>query len=66
MPDKIVILEFKLSKYGSATDAIDQIKERNYAEKYLSESLGIYLLGVSFDNESKNVAEVLFEKVAQL
>ncbi len=63
MPDKIIIIEFKLAKYGSAADAIAQIKTRNYAAKYLSESKPIYLLGISFDEHIRNVAEVVSEKL---
>lgn len=63
MDDKIIIFEFKLSKYGSAAEAIRQIKERNYAQKYLSEDMPIYLLGISFDSESRNVDNLLFELV---
>ena len=63
MEDKIIILEFKLSKYGSATEAISQIKERNYAEKYLSEAKTIYLLGISFDSDKRNIEDVQVEEV---
>ena len=64
MPDKVVILEFKLSKYGRALTALEQIKARGYAQKYLNESKPVYLLGICFDRENKNISEVLFEKVA--
>ncbi|MBX9599273.1 MAG: PD-(D/E)XK nuclease domain-containing protein, partial [Burkholderiales bacterium] len=63
MPDKIIILEFKLSKYGSAAEAIKQIKERNYAEKYLSEAIPVYLLGISFDSDKRNIEDVQVEEV---
>lgn len=61
MPDKIIILEFKLAKYGSAAEAIEQIKTRNYAAKYLSESKPIHLIGISFDETTRNVAEIISE-----
>ncbi len=62
MPDKIIILEFKLAKYGSAAEAIEQIKTRNYAAKYLGEIKPIYLLGISFDETTRNVAEIISEE----
>jgi len=61
MPDKIIILEFKLAKYGSAAGAIEQIKARNYPAKYLSEGRPIYLLGISFDETTRNIAEIISE-----
>ena len=62
MPDKIIILEFKLSKYGDALDAICQIKEKNYPQKYVSENKPIHLIGASFDVESKNIADFAWEE----
>ena len=63
MPDKIIIIEFKLTKYGSATEAIQQIKTRNYAAKYLSSGKPIYLLGISFDETTRNIAEIICEEL---
>ncbi len=63
MPDKVIILEFKLTKYGSASEALEQIKAKGYASKYLAENKPIYLLGISFDAESKNVVECLYEAI---
>jgi len=63
MPDKVIILEFKLTKYGSAAEALEQIKAKGYASKYLAENKPIHLIGISFDAESKNVVECLYEKI---
>ncbi|MBY0243866.1 MAG: ATP-binding protein, partial [Sphingobacteriaceae bacterium] len=63
MPDKVIILEFKLTKYGSASEALEQIKAKGYASKYLAENKPIYLVEISFDAESKNVVECLYEKI---
>ncbi|WP_208123306.1 PD-(D/E)XK nuclease domain-containing protein, partial [Facilibium subflavum] len=62
MPDKVLIIEFKLTKFGSAMDAISQIKAKGYAEKYLTYGKPIYLIGISFDRAKRNVAELLFER----
>ena len=65
MHDKILILEFKLSKFGSAEDAINQIKERNYSQKYLSRGMPIYLLGISFNSKERNIQDLRVEKLEE-
>lgn len=62
MHDKIIIIEFKLNKYGSAEDALKQIKAKDYAKKYVQDPRKIYLLGISFDADNKNVADIAFEQ----
>ena len=59
--DKILILEFKLKKYGDAATALQQIKDKRYAEKYVSDKKPIYLVGMSFDNETRNMCELVCE-----
>lgn len=63
MPDKILILEFKLSKYGTAVDAIKQIKDKKYADKFKSDKRPIYLIGMSFDEQTKTMQDLLWETV---
>ena len=55
----IYIFEFKLKE--SAEDALKQIKEKNYAERYKAENKNIVLIGVSFDPEEKTVKEWISE-----
>lgn len=62
LEDKILILEFKLSQYGDAKSAITQIKNNKYAQKYEAENKSIYLIGVSFDKQTRNVADFIWEK----
>ncbi|UOD35232.1 ATP-binding protein [Deferribacteraceae bacterium V6Fe1] len=59
--DKIYILEFKVD--GQQGEALRQIKERNYAEKYLNEGKQIYLIGIEFSSEQKNVVNFEWEKI---
>lgn len=61
LPDKIVILEFKLKKKGDAQSALQQIKDKKYAEKYISEKKPIYLVGMIFDGDTRSVCEFLSE-----
>ncbi|WP_038099342.1 PD-(D/E)XK nuclease domain-containing protein, partial [Treponema pedis] len=56
----IYIFEFKLR--GSAEEALNQIKEKNYAEAYRAENKEIVLIGVSFNAEEKTIGEWLTEK----
>ncbi|PID76854.1 MAG: hypothetical protein CSB24_04565, partial [Deltaproteobacteria bacterium] len=59
--DKTVyIIEFKVDQKGSA---LAQIKERNYAEKYMDKSRSIYLVGITFNSNERNVSEFIWEKV---
>jgi hypothetical protein len=55
----IYILEFKL---GTAADALAQIKNKGYAEKYQSQKKTITLIGIGFDPMQKNIADWQLEK----
>lgn len=60
--EMILIMECKLAKYGSAADAIKQIIDKNYAEKFKSDKRPIYLIGMSFDDKTKTMTEILTQK----
>ncbi len=57
--NKIYIIEFKVGSGGALT----QIKEKNYHQKYLSENKDIYLVGIEFDREIRNVSGFEWERV---
>ena len=57
MEQKIYIIEFKV---GSG-DALQQIKEKKYFEKYRQQGKDIYLVGINFDKEKRNVSEFTWE-----
>ncbi|HLX54626.1 MAG TPA: PD-(D/E)XK nuclease domain-containing protein, partial [Aquella sp.] len=59
LPDKILILEFKLKKNGNAKSALQQIKDKGYAAKYVNLNIPIYLIGMSFDPTTKNVYDII-------
>ena len=61
-PDKILIIEFKLAKYGSADDAIKQIIDKQYADKFKTDNRPVYLIGMSFDEQSKTMKELQWKK----
>jgi len=54
----IFIFEFKVDL---KEEAIKQIKERRYYEKYQAEDKEIYMIGINFDSELKNIAEFKWE-----
>jgi len=55
----IYIIEFKVGN----DDALNQIKTKNYHQKYLNENKDIYLVGINFDKEKKNISKFEWEKV---
>ena len=53
--DTIYIFEFKLSGNGSAEDALNQIKEKEYAAKYQTDGKKRILIGASFDEKMRTI-----------
>ena len=58
----IYVIEFKVG----GKDALAQIKEKNYAQKYLSETKTIYLVGINFDESVKNINSFEWEIYSQV
>ena len=59
--DAVYIFEFKMG--GKVADAIAQIKEKGYAEKYESSNKNIYLIGVSINRSKRTIGKWQVEKV---
>jgi len=57
--DKLYILEFKVG----SEDALAQIKEKKYEQKYLDCNRVIYLVGINFDDSEKNISKFQYEKL---
>lgn len=57
--ETIYIFEFKL---GTGEEAMNQIKRKRYYEKYILEKKQIFLVGVGFDNENRNINDYEFEE----
>ena len=57
--DIIYIIEFKVG----SNDALTQIKEKNYSQKYRGLNKDIYLIGINFDETEKNISRFIWEKV---
>ena len=59
MDNAIYIIEFKVD---SKQNALQQIKEKKYYEKYINYSKDIYLVGIDFDTNDKNISNFEWEK----
>ncbi|MGA1846082.1 AAA family ATPase [Deferribacter abyssi] len=57
--DVIYIIEFKEDGKG----ALEQIKEKKYYEKYLSERKEIYLIGIEFYKQKRNINNISIEVI---
>ncbi|MBC7473291.1 MAG: ATP-binding protein [Candidatus Sericytochromatia bacterium] len=58
--DNIYIIEFKMN---SVIQALNQINDNKYYESYLLSPKNIYLVGVSFDSNIRNIKDWHFEKL---
>jgi hypothetical protein len=51
----LYLFEFKVVELVSSGAALEQIKERGYADKYRAEGLPIHLIGVEFSRDRRSV-----------
>ncbi|MEM6699000.1 MAG: PD-(D/E)XK nuclease domain-containing protein [Bacteroidota bacterium] len=58
---QVYILEFKLDQ--SAATAMQQIKEKQYADKYKSSEKPLLALGINFSSDTKSVKNWLLEEI---
>jgi len=58
--DRVYVLEFKVGK--GAEDAISQIREKGYADRFIAEGKKVILCGISFDDKSREVQDIKFER----
>ena len=54
-----ILLEFKLKTNGNATSALEQINAKGYADKYKDSNKPLYLIGISFDPEIRNIHDFI-------
>jgi ATP-dependent exoDNAse (exonuclease V) beta subunit len=59
LKDKIYIMEFKCNQ--SADKAIEQIKEKDYISRFKFQGVELYILGINFDTEKRNISEYKYE-----
>ena len=60
LPDDIYIVEFKLDK--PASEAMEQIKGKDYAGKYALSGKRVTLIGISFSAKKRTIVEELVEE----
>ncbi len=59
--NKVYIIEFKVIEETEKGQALQQIKEKKYYEKYTGKE--IYLIGIEFSREKRNIVNFEVEKV---
>lgn len=62
--DQIYLFEFKVVELEPEGQALRQIKERGYADKYRAEGQPIHLIGVEFSREQRRVVRFEVETVS--
>ncbi|MFP3158247.1 MAG: PD-(D/E)XK nuclease domain-containing protein, partial [Hydrogenobaculum sp.] len=61
--DSVYILEFKVVEDKEEGNALKQIKEKRYYEKYVGKYNDIYLIGIEFSKKDKNNVSFEWKKV---
>ena len=61
--DTVYIMEFKVKEESEEGKALQQIKEKKYYEKYIGKYKDIYLLGIEFSKEKRNIVNFEVEKL---
>ncbi len=61
LDDAVYILEFKVDE--TAKTALEQIRERGYAQKYTETGKKRVLIGISFSSTQRNVSEFVWEAI---
>lgn len=59
LDNSIYIIEFKVD---SKANVLEQIKEKKYYEKYINHNKDIYLVGINFDTDDKNIGVFEWER----
>ena len=60
--DNVYLFEFKVVEMASAGAAMAQLQERRYADKYRALGQPIYLIGVEFSKDTRNLAAFEVER----
>jgi Protein of unknown function (DUF1703)./Predicted AAA-ATPase. len=61
--DSVYIIEFKVVEDKEEGMALKQIKEKRYYEKYKGKYQEVYLIGIEFSKEKKNIVSFEWDKV---
>ena len=61
---QVLVFEFKVVELNPAGQALQQIKDMHYADKYKARGEPIHLIGVAFSKASRNIVEFEVETLA--
>ncbi len=61
--DKVYIIEFKVIEETEEGKALEQIKEKRYYEKYQDKYKEVYLVGIEFSKEKRNIINFEVERI---
>ena len=61
--DSVYIIEFKVVEDKEESIALKQIKDKRYYEKYRGKYQEVYLIGIEFSKEKKNIVSFEWERV---
>ena len=62
--DRLYVFEFKVIEMTESGSALSQIKEKKYYEKYEEiQNRKIYLIGVEFSKENRNITNFEYEAI---
>ena len=63
LDNKIFIIEFKVIEVDKTKgSALKQIKKKKYSEKYQQKENKIYLIGIEFSRNDKNITNFMWEE----
>ena len=57
------IYVFELKRDGTAADALAQIREKGYAEPYRADGRPVYLIGLAFDSNTRQLTDAAAERL---
>jgi len=60
---RVYIFEFKVVEIEGEGSAFEQLKGRNYHEKYLASTEEVYLIGVDFSRKDRNIVGFKWERI---
>ena len=60
------IYVFELKRDGTAADALGQIREKGYAEPYRADGRPVYLIGLAFDSQTRQLVDAAWEPSTSL
>jgi hypothetical protein len=63
MPGQVFLFEFKVVTDAPEGHALQQIRDRRYAEKYLGQGADVHLIGIEFSRTTRNVVGFEVETV---